>query len=136
MQNLNRWESILLSILRFVTALLFIQYGLIKFFAFPMALPRPEGFFGTLIGVAGGIELVTGTLILVGLFTRPAAFVASGTMAAAYFLAHATQSFWPAVNQGGMAIMFCFVFLYISVAGAGSLSVDAALARRSLRANP
>ena len=87
-----------------------------------------------IIIAAGVIELVGGTLIALGLFTRPAAFIASGTMAAAYFMAHATQGFWPALNQGEAAIMFCFIFLYLVFAGPGAWSLDALRGRGSSRA--
>ena len=85
----------------------------------------------SLDGAAGVIELVCGLLITLGLLTRPAAFLASGTMAFAYFIAHAPQSFFPIVNDGGEAILFCFVFLYLAAAGGGPLSIDRLLRKRS-----
>jgi putative oxidoreductase len=123
MSKLDRYTPHALAALRIITALLMIQHATMKFFAFPAPMPMP-GPLPTIIVVAGVIELVTGTLILLGLFTRPAAFLASGTMAAAYFLGHATQGFWPALNQGEAAIMFCFAFLTLSFTGPGAWSVD------------
>ncbi|HEX8233910.1 MAG TPA: DoxX family protein [Caulobacteraceae bacterium] len=127
--RLNQWSPRVLSILRIVTALLMIEHATMKFFAFPAAMPMP-GPLPPIIIAAGVIELVAGTLIALGLFTRPAAFLASGTMAAAYFIGHATQGFWPALNQGEAAIMFCFVFFYLVFAGPGSWSLDALLRGR------
>ena len=123
MSNLNRWSPHALAALRIMTALLMLQHATMKFFAFPAAMPMP-GPLPTIIVAAGIIELVTGTLIVLGLFTRPAAFLASGTMAAAYFMGHATQGFWPALNQGEAAIMFCFAFFYLIFAGPGAWSLD------------
>lgn len=127
MTQLNAWAPRVLSILRIMTALLFISHATTKFFGFPTVMPGP---LPGIIVVAGVIELVTGALIALGLFTRPAAFLASGTMAAAYFMGHAPQSFWPIVNQGETAIMFCFVFFYLVFAGPGSWSLDAVIRGR------
>lgn len=125
----------ILSLLRIVTAFLFIQHGAQKLFGFP-APARSEFDLFSLSGVAGVLELFGGALILIGLFTRPVAFVLSGLMAFAYFIAHAPQGFWPLVNHGELAILYCFVFLYFSVAGGGSLSVDKLLSnRRSVNEN-
>ncbi len=124
MTHLNQWSPRVLSILRIMTALLFIAHATTKFFGFPTAMPGP---LPGIIIASGVIELVTGVLIALGLFTRPAAFLASGTMAAAYFMAHAPQSFWPIVNQGEAAIMFCFIFFYLVFAGPGSWSLDSLL---------
>ena len=125
MPKLNHWSPRVLSVLRIVTALLFIEHATMKFFAFPAAMPGPGGPMPPIIIAAGAIELIGGSLIALGLFTRSAAFIASGTMAAAYFMAHATQSFWPALNQGESAIMFCFIFFYLVFAGPGAWSLDA-----------
>ena len=120
-----------LALLRIVSGYLFLQHGTAKFFG----LPHVAVFDGfqpmTLIGVAGALELVGGVLLLIGLFTRPVAFVMSGFMAAAYFMAHASGGFvlTPILNQGELAIMFCFVFLFISAAGGGAWSVDGARAK-------
>lgn len=123
------WAPYLLSILRILGAFLFFQVGSAKIFAFPAAV-MPEG--GTapltsLAGVAGILEVVGGTLLLLGLFTRPVAFVVSGEMAFAYFIGHAPQGFWPVLNGGQPAILFCFIWLYISAAGPGPWSIDALL---------
>ena len=121
------WQPRILGVLRIMTALLLLQYPLVKFFAFPIPFPYP---LTPLFQVAGGLELVGGVLLLLGLFTRPVAFILSGEMAAAYFMAHAPLGFYPVANQGGLAVLFCFVFLYFSVAGGGSFGVDAARNRR------
>ena len=97
-----------------------------KFFAFPIPFPMPVT--GLLLA-AGLIELVAGVLIAVGLFTRIAAFIASGEMAVGYFMMHASKSFWPIVNQGEAAILFCFIFLYLAAAGPGAWALDNARAR-------
>jgi putative oxidoreductase len=125
---LSRWQPQLLAILRIVTALLFLQHGLSKFFGFPVPFPMP-GPLPPLLMAAGVIELVAGVLITIGLFTRLAAFVASGEMAVAYWMQHFPQSFWPLANKGESAILFCFVFLYIAAAGPGAWSLDAAMFR-------
>lgn len=120
---LQRWQPQLLALLRIVTALLFIEHGTVKFFAFPAPFPMP-GPLPPMLMAAGVIEIVAGILILFGLFTRPAAFLAAGEMAVGYWIMHATKSFWPIVNMGEAAILFCFVFLYIAAAGPGAWSVD------------
>ena len=116
---------ILLSVLRIVAALLFLEHGAQKLLGFPpgSAMPMPPAF--TLYWFAGLIELVGGSLIALGLFTRAAAFVCAGEMAFAYFMSHAPRGFFPSNNMGDAAILFCFVFLYLSAAGPGSWSVDA-----------
>jgi putative oxidoreductase len=123
------WAPYLLSILRIVAAFLFMQFGTAKWFAFPAAI-MPDG--GTapilsLAGVAAVMETIGGLLLLVGLFTRPVAFILSGQMAFAYFLGHAPQGFWPVLNQGTPAAFFAFLWLYISSAGPGPWSLDASL---------
>ena len=123
----STWAPYLLSTLRIVASFLFMQFGTAKLFAFPAAI-MPGG--GTaplmsLVGVAGILETFGGALLLVGLFTRPIAFLLSGQMAVAYFIGHAPQGFWPVLNQGHPAILFCFVWLYVSAAGPGPWSVDA-----------
>ena len=127
---LARWKSwapYLLSILRIVAALMFIQFGTMKLFAFPVGMP-PDGGTAKLvsqIGLAGILETFGGLLILLGLFTRPVAFVLSGEMAVAYFQGHFPQGFWTVVNLGTPAVLYCFLLLYISAAGAGPWSLDA-----------
>jgi len=131
-----RWSTCapyLLSALRIVTAFLFMQFGTAKLFAFPAALMPGGGTapLASLPGVAGVLETFGGALLLIGLFTRPVAFLLSGEMAFAYFIGHAPRGFWPVLNQGHPAVLFCFVWLYLSAAGAGPWSVDAVLRKRS-----
>jgi putative oxidoreductase len=123
-----RYEPYVLSIVRIVVALLFFEHGLSRLFGFPSPLPTPALF--TMYWFAGAIELAGGALVAVGLFTRIAAFVMSGEMAFAYFLSHAPHGFFPILNRGDGAILFCFVFLYFVFAGAGPWSLDALLARK------
>jgi putative oxidoreductase len=126
------WAPQLLSVLRIVAAFLFIQFGTGKLFALPGPLVHGGGTVPvtSLAGVAGIIESVGGLLLLLGLFTRPVAFIVSGEMAVAYFKAHAPGGFWPVLNGGHPAVLFCFVWLYFSAAGAGPWSLDALLRRR------
>ena len=112
-----------LAALRIITALLFIEHGTQKFFDFPPA-EQPFGNLMNIIGIAGALEIVGGLLILVGLFTRRVAFVLCGFMAVAYFMAHAPQSFYPINNRGDAAILFCFIFLYLTAAGPGAFALD------------
>lgn len=120
---LESWRSRLLSVMRIVTAFLFMQHGGQKLLGFPAPQRYPFELF-SLSGVAGVLELFGGLLLLIGLFTRPVAFLLSGLMAFAYFIAHAPKAFWPLLNGGELAIMYCFVFLYLSVAGGGVWSLD------------
>ncbi|SCB29726.1 DoxX family protein [Rhizobium hainanense] len=124
MLNTTKWTPHVLAIMRIVTALLFLEHATMKFFQFPAAIPGVTYPLPAIMLAAGAIEIVTGLLITVGLFTRIAAFIASGEMAAAYWMAHAPQGFWPALNMGEAAIMFCFIFLFIAFAGAGSWALD------------
>ncbi|QND38890.1 DoxX family protein [Rhizobium leguminosarum bv. viciae] len=121
-ERLSAYRPYGLAALRIITALLFIEHGTMKLFAFPaaqMAGPLPP-----LMLFAALLELIGGILILVGLRTRPVAFLLAGEMAVAYFMAHAPNSFFPAVNQGDAAILFCFVFLYLFFSGPGAFAVD------------
>lgn len=118
------WTPRLLSVLRIMSALMFLQHGTAKFLKFPHVAMFDNLQVASLGGVAGIIELVGGMLLVLGLFTRPVAFVCSGLMAAAYFIAHAPRSFFPILNNGELAIMFCFVFLFLAVAGGGAWSLD------------
>jgi putative oxidoreductase len=120
----SRWQPQLLSILRIITALLFMQHGLQKLFGIPSLPPTGTVPIFSLMGLAGVLELFGGLLILVGLFTRPVAFILSGQMAVAYFMAHAPHGFWPILNKGELAVLYCFVFLYLWAAGAGPWSLD------------
>lgn len=126
-KNLGAWAPVFLSILRIVAALIFMAHGTAKLLGFPASEMSPAAF--SLPWLAGVIELVGGALLAIGLYSRAAAFVMSGTMAAAYFLAHAPQSFYPVLNGGDAAILYCFVFLYIVFAGPGPWSLDAARGR-------
>ena len=128
----KEWAPQLLSILRIVVAFLYIQVGSAKWFAFPAAIMPGGGTapVGSLVWFAGVIEVVGGTFLLLGLFTRPVAFILSGEMAFAYFIGHFPNGFWPVLNQGAPAVFYCFTFLYFSAAGAGPWSLDGLLARR------
>jgi len=126
---LAKFQPPALSLFRFVTGLLLLQFGIAKIFKFPVvpmfANPAP------LSMVAGGIELVLGALLLLGLFTRPVAFILAGEMAFAYFIGHAPRGFFPLLNGGTLAIAFCFACLYLSTAGGGPYSLDAMLRKKS-----
>lgn len=125
---LTRWQPQLHALLRIVAGLLFLEHATQKFFAFPV--PFPVHPLPTMLIAAGTIELVAGLLITLGLFTRLAAFVAAGEMAAAYFIGHFPKGFWPAANMGEAAILYCFIFLYLAAAGAGAWSIDSARHRQ------
>jgi putative oxidoreductase len=120
------FEPDLLSALRIVAGFLFIAHGVQKLFGW---LGGHRVDLASQLGAAGVIETVGGALILLGLFTRPIAFILSGQMAFAYFIVHARQSFWPVVNRGELAVLFCFVFLYLATAGPGPISLDRTLRR-------
>ncbi|TWB42553.1 DoxX family protein [Nitrospirillum pindoramense] len=124
MINTAIWTPRVLATLRIVTALLFLEHATMKFFQFPAAIPGVPYPLPAIMLIAGAIEVVTSVLIAAGYHTRIAAFIASGEMAAAYFMAHATQGFWPALNMGEPAILFCFIFLYLAFAGAGAWALD------------
>jgi putative oxidoreductase len=126
MTSLEKWAPQMLSIVRIVAALLFMQHGLQKFFGFPA--PGPE--MTTLYWVQGAIEAIGGLLLLLGAYTRPVAFIMAGDMAVAYFMAHYPSSFYPLVNKGDLAVLFCFVFLYIFFAGGGAWSLDKSLLKQ------
>ena len=127
--NLHAWTPRMLSVLRIIAGLLFLQYGLSKYFGFPAKPPANFAIF-SLIGLAGAIELVGSVLLLVGVFSREAAFIMSGEIAVAYFMRRAPNGFFPQVNGGGLEVLFCFVFLYLFFAGPGPWSLDAARRRR------
>ncbi len=127
---LQAWQPRVLSILRIVTGFLFMQHGGQKIFGYPVAQQSPFDPI-SLTGVAGILELVGGFLILIGLFTRPTAFLLSGFMAVAYFMAHAPQGFWALVNGGELAALYSFVFIYLFTAGGGEWSVDRLLTRHA-----
>ena len=121
--DIGSWSPRMLSVLRAMTGLLFLEHGTQKLFGFPPP-PNPGPALLSLLGVQGILELVGGFLILIGLFTRPVAFILAGDMAVAYFMRHAPRGFFPLLNGGQLAILFCFVFLYLFVAGGGVWSVD------------
>jgi putative oxidoreductase len=127
-----RLQPYVLSILRIVAGLLFLEHGLAKLFGFPPHGAMPV--FPELEWFAGSVEFVGGSLVALGLFTRYAAFIMSGEMAIGYFLDHAPRSFFPLLNGGDAAVLFCFIFLYFVFAGAGPLSLDALIGRT--RATP
>jgi putative oxidoreductase len=130
--NLTYWTPRMLSVLRIVTGLLFLEHGTEKLLGFPVS-PNPGRVLFSLLGIQGILELAGGFVILIGFLTRPVAFLLAGDMAVAYFMAHAPKGFFPTLNGGQLAILFCFVFLYLVFAGAGPWSVDEQLARsRSL----
>ena len=130
MTIVTRWRMAapyLLSVLRIVAAFVFIPFGTAKLFAFPAPI-MPDGSTvpaASLVGVAAILEAFGGLLLLLGLFTRPVAFLLSGEMAFAYFIGHAPMGFWPVLNMGAPAILFCFIWLYVSSAGPGPWSLDA-----------
>jgi putative oxidoreductase len=127
---MTKWAPLLLSILRIITGFLFIAHGTQKVFNFPPS-DKPMHFeLASMMGFSGSLELVGGALILVGLFTRIAAFIVSGEMAFAYFTVHAKGGFWPILNHGELAVLYCFIFLYLFAAGPGPISLDAAVRRK------
>jgi putative oxidoreductase len=132
MANLNsflsEWAPRLLSVLRIVAGFMYMLHGTQKLFAFPAPPPQPIPLM-SLYGLAGVLEFVGGLLLILGLFTRPVAFILSGQMAVAYFMAHAPQGFWPLVNRGETAALYCFLFLYLAAAGGGPWSLDRVLKR-------
>ena len=127
--TLAAWTPRALSVLRIIMGLMIIQHGMAKILGFPAVASFANLSPFSLIGVAGLIELIGGALLIVGLLTRPVAFIISGEMAFAYFMAHAPKDFYPLINGGTLAIMFCFTCLFLSTAGAGPWSVDAAMKR-------
>jgi putative oxidoreductase len=129
MDSLSAWQPRLLSLLRIIAGLLFLQHGLVKMFSFPGPFMRAVA-TGELIWFAALLEIAGGILLVLGLFTRPTAFICSGLMAFAYFLGHAfgptsKSALFPILNGGNLAILYCFVFLYIASAGPGPWSLDA-----------
>jgi putative oxidoreductase len=130
-QMLSKWQPTALSLMRFITGLVLFQYGVAKILKFPPNSPFAKVELTSLFGTAGMIELSLGGLLLLGLFTRPVAFILAGEMAFAYFIEHFPRSFFPVINQGSLAIALCFTCLYIATAGGGPISVDAAMGRKS-----
>lgn len=126
---LGRYAEIAYALLRFFAGVMFMLHGTQKFFGFPPGAPGGGGGvkLASLPGIAGVIEIVAGALIAVGLLTSIAAFIASGEMAVAYFMVHAPNGFWPHANQGELAVLYCFIFLYIATRGGGRYSIDGAM---------
>lgn len=120
------WSDKLLSVLRIVAGLAFLEHGLSKFFNFPAPFPMP---LNPVLTAAGAIELVGGALLVIGLFTRPVAFIASGMCAVGYFMAHFPKGFFPLVNGGEAIMLYCFIFLYLAAAGGGAWSADRAMSK-------
>ena len=133
--NTSTWSPYLLSVLRIVSALLFVEHGTSKLLGFPPSPmhapsgPPPPEFMAFLRHASGPIELIGGILLVIGLFSRFSAFILSGEMAVAYFTAHAPNGFFPMVNKGEIAVLYCFVFLYLAVAGGGPWSIDRLIKR-------
>jgi len=125
---LDELAPYVLSILRIMAGLLFLEHGMSRLFGFPSPLPTPH--LLSLYWFAGSIEFTGGILVVLGLLTRPAALIMSGEMAAAYFISHAPHGFFPILNRGDGAVLYCFIFLYLVFAGAGPWSLDALLWRR------
>ena len=132
-ESLDRYSPYALAALRIVAALIFMEHGTQKLFGFPAASEGGQPPLLSLRGVGGVMEFVGGLFILVGLFTRPVAFLLAGEMAVAYWLFHAPRNFFPVLNGGDAAILYCFVFLLLVFAGPGAWSLDAARARGSAR---
>ena len=134
---LAKWQPTALSLFRFITGLLLFQYGVAKILKFP-TIPEGNAYaflnkveLMSLSGAAGVIELILGALLLLGLFTRPVAFILAGEMAFAYFIGHAPKGFFPLINGGTLAILFCFACLYLSTSGGGPYSLDATMRNKS-----
>src|SRR5436309_15296953 len=121
------WAPRILSVLRILLGLILVQYGLAKLFGWPAVEMFENLKWLSLFGIAGMFELIGGTLLILGLFTRPAAFILSGEMAAAYFIEHFPRGFFPILSEGDLAVSLCFTFLYFSFAGGGPWSLDALL---------
>jgi putative oxidoreductase len=122
---LAKWQPAALSLFRFMTGLLLLQYGVAKLLKFPAVPMFAKVELVSLYGAAGALELILGALLLIGLFTRLAAFILSGEMAFAYFIGHAPKDFFPLLNGGTLAILFCFACLYLATSGGGPYSLDA-----------
>ncbi|MEW5423431.1 DoxX family protein [Amorphus sp. 3PC139-8] len=130
MKFMQRWTPELLSLLRIISAASFFTHGAMKLFAWPAPF---EFHMNSILYLAGVLEVCGGFLLVLGLFSRPVAFVLSGSMAVAYFMVHASGGFFPVLNHGEAAMLYCFVFLYIAAAGPGPLSVDALVGRSKQR---
>ena len=131
--SLLNWSPRFLSVLRIITGFIFVPHGMQKLFGLPAPAAKGTVEVFSLMGLAGTIEIVGGLLLLFGLFTRPAAFVLSGFSAAAYFMVHAPQGFWPLLNRGDLAVILCFLCLYLAAAGPGPWSLDHLMRRDASR---
>ena len=129
------WQPRILSVLRVVVALLFMEHGTMKLLGYPPSEMFKDLQIFSLLGFAGVLELFGGALMILGLFTRATAFILSGEMAVAYFMVHAPRGLFPVLNQGELAVLYCFIFFYFATAGGGEWSVDQTL-QRSTRTNP
>jgi putative oxidoreductase len=127
LEFLAPWTPRALSVLRIITGLMIIEHGMAKYVGFPAVPSLANVQPLSMPGIGGMLELIGGALLILGLFTQPVAFILSGEMAVAYFMAHAPKSFYPLLNGGSLAIIYCFACLYLSTAGGGSWSVDAAM---------
>jgi putative oxidoreductase len=130
------WGPRVLSVLRIVGGLVVLQYGLAKLFGWPVVEMFENLPWLSLFAIAGMFELIGGVLLILGLFTRPVAFVLSGEMAAAYFIEHFPHSFFPILNEGDLAVSLCFTFFYLAFAGGGPWSLDAAMRRKGSSGQP
>lgn len=130
-QTFSKFQPVALSLFRFITGLLLFQFGVAKLFKFPAGTQFDKVELFSLIGAAGTLELVLGALLMVGLWSRAVAFILSGEMAFAYFISHFPRGFFPLLNNGTLAIMFCFACLYLSTSGGGPYSIDAAMGKKS-----
>lgn len=129
--TLAKWQPTVLSLLRFMSGLLLLQHGTAKLLGFPAMANFANLQITSMPGIAGIIELVGGALLVVGLFTRATAFIASGMTAVAYFMVHAPKGFMPILNGGELAVLYCFVFFYLVFAGGGPISLDAMMRKKS-----
>jgi len=126
-ETMAAWAPRALSVLRIITGLMIIEHGMAKLLGWPVVAAFANLKLFSLLGLAGTLELVGGALLIIGLFTQPVAFILSGEMAVAYFMFHAPRSFFPLINGGSLAIIYCFACLYLSTAGGGPWSVDATM---------
>ena len=126
-ETMAAWAPRALSVLRIITGLMIIEHGMAKLLGWPVVSAFAQLKLFSLLGLAGTIELIGGALLILGLFTQPAAFILSGEMAVAYFMVHEPRSFFPLINGGSLAIIYCFACLYLATAGGGPWSVDAAM---------
>ena len=129
-QMFSKWQPTALSLMRFITGLVLFQYGVAKLLKIPPNSPFAKVHLMSLFGASGVIELIFGGLLLLGLFTRPVAFILAGEMAFAYFIEHLPRSFFPVINDGSLAIALCFTCLFLATAGGGPISLDALMGKK------